>query len=65
MDDLFKWTDKYSMLEDDVKATSQQVLVTNQSAKNDKARSCKPSNQMRQVAKNKTTDNNSRRDSLL
>ncbi|RVW23328.1 hypothetical protein CK203_100937 [Vitis vinifera] len=40
MDDLFKRTDKYSMLEDDVKATSQQVLVTNQPAKNDKARSC-------------------------
>ena len=28
MDELFKWPDKYAMLEDDVWATSQQVLVT-------------------------------------
>ena len=36
------------MLEDDVRATSQQILVTNQSTKNDKARSSKPSSQTRQ-----------------
>ena len=36
------------MLEDDIRAISQQVLVTNQLAKNDKSRSSKPSNQTRQ-----------------
>ena len=28
MDDLFRCTNKYSMLEDDVRATTQQILVT-------------------------------------
>ena len=47
MDDLFKQADKYSMLKDNVRATSQQVLVINQLPKNDKLRSSKPSNQTR------------------
>ena len=51
MDDLFRWVDKYSMLEDDVRVTSQQVLVTNHSTKNDKTRSSKPSNQLRESNK--------------
>ena len=33
MDDLFRWADKYAMLKDDVQATSQQYLVTNQPTK--------------------------------
>ena len=36
MDDLFRWADKYVMLEDDVRAASQQVLVTNQPTKKKK-----------------------------
>ena len=48
MDDLFRQTNKYSMLEEDVQVASQQVLVTNQLAKHDKTRSFMPSNQTRQ-----------------
>ena len=47
MDDLFRLVDKYSMLEDDVWAASQQVLVTNYLTHNVKAGSSKPSNQSR------------------
>ena len=50
MDDLFKQTDKSSMLEDDVRAASQQVLVTSQPTKNNEVGSSKPSNQSRQVS---------------
>ena len=53
MDDLFRWVDKYSILEDDVRATSLQVLVTNQTAKNDKTKSSKPSSQTRQDGRKK------------
>ncbi|RVW64562.1 hypothetical protein CK203_048491 [Vitis vinifera] len=35
MDDLFRLTSKYSMLEDDVHAATQQILVTSQSTRND------------------------------
>nr|CAN69509.1 hypothetical protein VITISV_012512 [Vitis vinifera] len=35
MDDLFQRTNKYSMLEVDVRAATQQILVTRQQAKND------------------------------
>ncbi|RVW69854.1 hypothetical protein CK203_060698 [Vitis vinifera] len=48
MDDLFKQANKYYMLEDDVRAASQQVLFTNHSTNNDKAESSKPLNQSRQ-----------------
>ena len=51
MDDLFKWADKYFMLKDDVRATSQQVLVTNQPTKNDKIKSSKPFNRTRQSSR--------------
>ena len=44
MDDLFRRVDKYFMLEYDVRAASQQVLVTNRQTKDDKAGSSKPSN---------------------
>lgn len=44
MDDLFRWADKYVMLEDDVRAASQQLLVLNKVAKNTKTRNLKPSN---------------------
>ena len=42
---------KYSMLEDDIRATTQQVMVTSQPARNDHAEISKPSNQLRQVGK--------------
>ena len=45
MDDLFRRVNKYSMLEDDVRATTQQILVTEQLARNDAERSSKHSNQ--------------------
>eukprot|EP00261_Vitis_vinifera_P018654 XP_010648826.1 PREDICTED: uncharacterized protein LOC104879059 [Vitis vinifera] len=48
MVDLFKQADKYSMLEDGVRAASQQVLVTNRLTKNNEAGSSKPSNQLRE-----------------
>ena len=51
MDDLFRQADKYYMLEDDVRAASQQVLFTNHSTNNDKAESSKPLNQSRQGKK--------------
>ena len=44
MDDLFRRADKYVMLEYDVQATSQQVLVMNRPTKNNKAGNSKPSN---------------------
>ncbi|KAL6321041.1 hypothetical protein AAG906_012023 [Vitis piasezkii] len=50
MDDLFRQADKYSMLEDEVRAASQQVLVTNRPTKNNEARSSKPLNQSRQAS---------------
>ena len=51
MDDLFKQANKYSMLEDNVRATTQQVLVTSRPTKNDHVGSSKPSNQLRQAEK--------------
>ena len=47
MDDLFRLASKYSMLEDDVHAATQQILVTSQLARNDAVRSPKPSSQRR------------------
>ena len=55
MVDLFKQADKYSMLEDDVRAASQQVLVTNRLTKNNEAGSSKPSNQLRQASKRRAS----------
>lgn len=45
MDDLFRCTNKYSMLEYDVCAAMQQILVVDQTARNDAARNLKPSSQ--------------------
>lgn len=50
IDDLFKWANKYSMLDDDVRAITEQILVTSRLAKNDHARSLKPSSQLRQAS---------------
>ena len=41
MNDLFKRVNKYFMLEDNVRATTQQVLVTSRPTKNDSAKSSK------------------------
>ena len=43
MDNLFRHANKYSMLEDDVRAATQKILVTGQLARNDMTRSSKPS----------------------
>lgn len=47
IDDLFRLAKKYSMLEDDVRAATQQILVTGQSVRNDATRNLKPSSQRR------------------
>ena len=38
MDDLFRHTSKYSMLEDDVRAATQQILVAGQTSRSDAER---------------------------
>ena len=48
MDDLFGWANKYSMLEDNVRVATQQILVTNRPAKNVEARNSKTASQRRQ-----------------
>ncbi|XP_034708932.1 uncharacterized protein LOC117931984 [Vitis riparia] len=47
MDDLFRRASKYSMLEDDVHAATQQILVIEQTSRSDAKRSSKPPNQPR------------------
>ena len=47
MDDLFRHASKYSILEDDVLAATQQILVAGQTSRNDAERSSKLSNQPR------------------
>ncbi|RVW59441.1 hypothetical protein CK203_110190 [Vitis vinifera] len=47
MDDLFQRASKYSMLEDDVRTATQQILVVERLARNDGERSFKPLNQPR------------------
>ena len=42
MDDLFQHASKYSMLEDDVWATTQQILVARRTSKSDSERSSRP-----------------------
>ena len=51
MNDLFRRVNKYSMLEDDVCAATQQILVTSQPAKNDAVRNPKVASQSRQSSK--------------
>ncbi|RVW77300.1 hypothetical protein CK203_050122 [Vitis vinifera] len=47
MDDLFRCVNKYSMLEDDVRAATQQVLVAGQASRSGTERSAKPSDRPR------------------
>ena len=47
MDDLFRRANKYSMLEDDVRAATQQVLVTGRPSRGDAERNAKPPNRPR------------------
>ncbi|KAL6351567.1 hypothetical protein AAG906_040921 [Vitis piasezkii] len=42
MDDLFRRANKYSMLEDDVRAATQQVLVAGRASRGDPDRQAKP-----------------------
>ena len=44
MDNLFKRVNKYSMLEDDIHAATQQALVTSRNTRNDSDGSSKPIN---------------------
>ena len=47
MDDLFRRVSKYSMLENDVQATTQQILVAGQASRNGVERSAKLPNRPR------------------
>ena len=47
MDDLFRRVSKYSMLEDDVRATTQQILVVGHTSRSDTERSSRPPDQPR------------------
>ena len=47
MDDLFKCANKYSMLEDDVRAATQQVMVAGQATRGGTERNTKPPDQPR------------------
>ena len=47
MDDLFQCVNKYLMLEDDVRAATQQILVTGQPTRNDTTRNSKPPSKQR------------------
>ena len=47
MDDLFRRANKYSMLEDDVRAATQQVLVAGQASRGGTERNAKPPNRPR------------------
>ena len=51
MDDLFRRENKYSMLEDDVRTATQQVMVISQPTRKDLARSSKTTSQQRQTGK--------------
>ena len=43
MEKLYRWADKYSMLEDNIRITAQTVMITNQSAEGHKPFGKKPS----------------------
>ncbi|RVW27409.1 hypothetical protein CK203_095433 [Vitis vinifera] len=47
MDDLFRHASKYSMLEDDVRAATQQVLVVGQATRSEATRSFKAPNHLK------------------
>ena len=65
MDDLFKGANKYSMLKDDVRAATQQVLVTSRLAINDSARSSKAMSQQRQWVEGKADKQQSNQANLI
>ncbi|RVW75402.1 hypothetical protein CK203_062315 [Vitis vinifera] len=65
MDDLFKRENKYSMLEDGVRAATQQVLVTSQPTRSDLARSFKTTSQRRQMGKGQDRQQQSNQASLI
>ena len=51
MDDLFRRENKYSMLKDNVRTATQQVMVISQPTRKDLARSSKTTSQQRQTGK--------------
>lgn len=51
MDDLFRRANKYSMLEDNVRAATQHVLVTNRPVKNDSATNPNVTDQQKQTGR--------------
>lgn len=51
MDNLLKWANKYSMLEDDIRTATQQVLVTSRPTRNKSTGNSKPSSQLKQTGK--------------
>ena len=65
IDDLFRWANKYYVLEDDVQRASQQILVINQPTKNDKGMSSKPSNQTRQCSRRQDNQQQTAKKSTL
>ncbi|RVX19898.1 Transposon Ty3-I Gag-Pol polyprotein [Vitis vinifera] len=54
MDDLFRRANKYSMLEDDVRAATQQVLVTGRASRDDADRHAKPPDRPKPVDRRRT-----------
>ncbi|XP_034704072.1 uncharacterized protein LOC117928268 [Vitis riparia] len=56
MDDLFRCANKYFMLEDDVRAATQQVLVVGQAARSEATRSFKTSNHPGSSNRGRTND---------
>ena len=62
---LFKRPNKYSILEDEVRATTQQVLVTSRLAINDSARSSKAMSQQRQWVEGKADKQQSNQANLI
>ncbi|RVX10760.1 hypothetical protein CK203_018298 [Vitis vinifera] len=53
MDDLFRRANKYSMLEDDVRAATQQVLVAGRASRDDADRHAKPPDRPKPVDRRK------------
>ena len=65
MYDLFRRSNKYSMLEDDVHVATQQVLVTSQPTRKDSARSSKTTSQQRRVGRSQDEQHQSSQASLI
>ncbi|RVW47930.1 hypothetical protein CK203_096801 [Vitis vinifera] len=54
MDDLFRRANKYSMLEDDVRAATQQVLVAGRASRDNADRHAKPPDRPKPVDRSRT-----------